>query len=173
MRHRSAPILVALLLAACGTPSAASTSGDYVQAFKQLDSTLQQNKNDAIARLGGKSLRQASRSELHTVFGAWSAADQSFVDGIGAVTPKGSVETICQRGSFSWKINFPQTVCPDVATLWKAGHTLAIHEGALAEDVTLPTPEKYNVDLERVSVSSDQWMTAINAVRRDIGLPTQ
>jgi hypothetical protein len=165
--------MFALLLAACGTPSAASSSGDYVQAFRQLDRSLQQAKDEAITKLGGKSLKQASRSELHTVFDAWSTADFAFVAGIGALTPKGSAETICQKGSFSWKIRFPENVCPDVATLWKAGHTLAIHEGALAEDVTLPTPDKYNVDLEKVSASSDQWMTAINSVRRDIGLPTQ
>jgi hypothetical protein len=166
-------VVLVFLLTGCGNPAQANAARDYVRAFKQLDSAVQQAKNDAVARLGGKSLRNATRDELHEVFNAWSNADLNFVQGIGAVTETGSVDTICQRGSFSWKINFPNNVCPDVATLWKAGHTLAIHEGALAEDVTLPTPEKYNADLEKVSVTSDQWMTAINTVRRDIGLPTQ
>jgi hypothetical protein len=168
-----APLIVAcLLLAACGgSTTTAKKAPDYAQAFDQLDGTLQQAKNGALAKLGGRRLSQATRDEMHAVFTAWSAADFDFVRGIGAITPSGNAETICEKGSFSWKIHFPASVCPDVASLWTIGQNLGSHEAAVAQDMTRSsTPALDNADLQKVYAAADQWMAARGKVRQDLGL---
>src|SRR5437879_5185536 len=97
--------LSALLLAACGGDSGASTTNgsDYVHAFKTIYNDRQSAYDRANQALGSTKLSAATPDQLRTWFSAMSDADYAFTESIGKMTASGNMDTICQSGSFDWK----------------------------------------------------------------------
>lgn len=168
--------LSALLLTACGGDSgAASGSADYLHSFNAIYNDRQLANDKAFQALGSTKLSDASPDQLQTLFTALANNDYTFNEGIGVMSSSGNMDTICQAGSFNWKISFPDRMCADVADLWKAGFSLATDEDAVANiDIKNNAPaDTTNADLAKVNSDLDNWKTAANKVRKDLGLPAQ
>jgi hypothetical protein len=127
----------------------------------------------AYQALGATALKDATPEQVRTLFDGLSNAEYDFTEGIGTMSQAGNMDTICQSGSFNWKISFPDNDCSDAASMWKAAFTLATDEAAAASDIKLGMAYKVTSDLGIVNTDLDQWKAAPDKVRQDLGLPAQ
>lgn len=170
-------LLASALLVACSPVSDAASqrNADYVRQFTALYDQRQAAYDKAFEALGSTLPDAASPEQLQRLFTALAKADYDFIHGLGQVNPTGTTDSVCESGSFNWKIPFPINDCPDVAALWRVGDSLASDEQAIADaDVNQQaSADRERADISRATAELDHWRAAANKVRQDIGLPQQ